>query len=91
MVNKVVIDDIISKMALGKYGAINEAGPTTIVYYVVKFLSGPYTLQEDQTTDEKISKSGELVFKSEYLIIMKAKKLTLSTKLNKTECHHVNP
>ena len=74
MVNKVVINDIISKMALGKYGAINAAGPTTIVYYVVKFLSGPYTLQEDQTTDEKISKSGELIFKSEYLSIMKPKK-----------------
>ena len=74
MVNKVVIDDIISKMALGKYGAINAAGPTTIVYYVVKFLSEPYTLQENQTTDEKISKSGELVFKSEYLSIMKSEK-----------------
>ena len=30
----------------GKYGAINTAESTTIVKYVVKFLLGPYTLQD---------------------------------------------
>ena len=30
----------------GKYGAIYNADPTTMGYYVVKFLSEPYTLQE---------------------------------------------
>ena len=49
MVNKVVLDYIISNIAslvqLYKYGAINAAGPTTIGYYVVKFLFETYTLQ----------------------------------------------
>ena len=47
---KVLIDGISDNMAplaqLGKYGAINAVDPTTMIYYVIKYLSEPYTLQE---------------------------------------------
>ena len=47
MVHKVVLDGISENVAslvqLGKYGAINAADPTTMGYYVIKFLSEPYT------------------------------------------------
>ena len=56
-----------------KYGAINVGYPTTMGYYVIKYLSETYALQEYQTADEKLSKAGELVFKEEYLSIMKEK------------------
>ena len=73
--NKVLIDGISDSIAslaqLGKYGAINAADPTTMGYYVIKYLSEPCTLQEDQATDGQLSKSSEPVFKSEYLTIMK--------------------
>ena len=39
----------------------------------MKYLSEPYTLQLDQTKYGKVSKEGEIVVKSEYLSIMKAK------------------
>ena len=76
-VHKLVLDGISNNMAslvqLGKYGSINTADPTTMGYYVIEFLSVPYTLQEDQTTYGQFSKSGELVVKSEYHIILKSK------------------
>ena len=76
-VYKVVRDVIIETMAflvqLGKYGATNSAYPTKMVYYVIKYLSEPYTLQEHQTTYRKVIKSGELVVKPEYLSIFKEK------------------
>ena len=62
-----------SLVQLRKCGAINAAYPTTMSYYVIKCLSEPYTLKEDQTIDGKVSRSGELVVKSEHLCIMKAK------------------
>ena len=43
-----------------------------MVYYVVKFLSGPYTLQDYKTVDKKVIKSGELIVKDKYLSIIKA-------------------
>ena len=42
-------------------------------YYVIKYLYEPYTLKEDQTTYGQVSKSGELVVKSQYLSIIKTK------------------
>ena len=49
VVYKVVLDGISENMAslvqLGKFSAINEADPTTMIYYVINILSEPYTLQ----------------------------------------------
>ena len=53
--------DVISKhlaslLHLGKYGDTNSVEPTTMGYYVIKYLYVPYTLQEEQTIDGKVSK-----------------------------------
>ena len=52
-VHKVVMygisDNMASLIQLEKFGAINALYPTTMGYYVIKFLSEPYTLQEDHT------------------------------------------
>ena len=75
--HKVVVYGISDNMAslaqLCKYGAINEADPITMGYYGIKYLSEPYTFQEDQTTAEKVSKEGETLVKDEYLSLMKPK------------------
>ena len=48
-VHKIVLDVISDNMEylvqLGKYGAINASDPTTMGYYVIYYLSKPYTLQ----------------------------------------------
>ena len=76
-VHKVVLDCISYNMAslaqFGRCGAINAADPTTMEYYVIKYLSEPYILKEDQTTGSKLSEEGEPVVKDEYLSIMKSK------------------
>ena len=56
-----ISDNMASIVQLGKYGAINAADLTTMVYYVIKYLSGPYTLHEYQTTHGQVSKASELV------------------------------
>ena len=43
-------------------------------YYVIEYLSEPYTLQEDQTIYGKLMSAGELLVISEYLSIMKPEK-----------------
>ena len=63
----------------GKYGATNSEDPTTLGYYVVKYVSDNFTLQEDITNDGKVSNPGELLVKAKYPIIMKEKKLVLET------------
>ena len=93
--NKVVLDGISYNMTslvqLGKYGAINAVDLTTTRYYLIKYLSEPYTLQEDQAIYGKLSKESELVAKVEYFSILNKKsKLVLSTSRNKSECHHAN-
>ena len=60
-----------SIVQLGKYGAINAANPTKMGYYVIKYLSEPYTLQEDQTIYGQLSKAVDILVKSEYLSITK--------------------
>ena len=72
-----------SIVQLGKYGAINAEYTTTMGYYVRKYLSEPYIIQEYQTTDGKVSKAVELVLKSEYISYIKLKKLVLTTSRNK--------
>ena len=75
--HKAVIDgiseNVVSIVQLGKYGAIHAADPTTMGYYVIKYLSEPYTLQEYQTTDGWVSNTCELSAKYEYLSIMESK------------------
>ena len=53
-----------------KYGAINIRDTSTMGYYVIKFMSEPYTLQEEIMCDGKISTSSELVVKSQYMKCM---------------------
>ena len=53
-----------------QYGSINTIDTTTIGYYVIKSMSEPYTLQEEKICDGKISTSGELVLKYQYMKCM---------------------
>ena len=46
-----IVDDMSSLLQTGKYGAINAAYPTTMVYYVVKYVYDSFALQEDMTTE----------------------------------------
>ena len=76
-VNKVVLDGISANMSslvqTGKYGAINAADPTKLGYYVVKYVSDTFILQEQIIPDGKVIKAGEMVGRSEYLSIIKDK------------------
>ena len=69
---QVVIDEISENMASLvqsiKYGATNTTDTSKIGYYVIKFVSEPYTLQDKTTCDGQISSAYELVFKAQYLI-----------------------
>ena len=74
--HKVLLDGISDKMSAlvqnGKYGAINTVDPTTIGYYIVKFLSGTCILQDDKKIDMQVIKAGELIPKADCLSILKA-------------------
>ena len=52
------------------YGAINTTDTSTNVFYVIMFISGAYTLQENTKIDGKITTSGELVVKAQYFCSM---------------------
>ena len=69
VVHKVVIYVISENMAslvkLGKYGTTNTADSTTMVYYVMKYLYEPCTLQEDQIIYVQVSKAYGIILKSE--------------------------
>ena len=60
--HQVALDGISDNMAAlvqtGQYDDINTTDTTTMTYYVIKFLSESYTLQEDTMCDGKISNSG---------------------------------
>ena len=56
-----------------KYGAINTTDTSTMRYYVIKFVSKVYTLQDDTIFDRKMSSAGELVVKTKYLSCMQEK------------------
>ena len=62
-----------SLVQLVKCGAINAKDPNKMIYYVIQYLSEPYTLREDQAIDVKVSKTGAIVVKDEYLSSMKSK------------------
>ena len=76
-VHTVVLDGLSENTAYlvqpGKCGNINAADLTTMDCYVIKYLSEPYTLKEDQTTDVQLSKPGENLVKAEYLSTTKSK------------------
>ena len=48
----------------GKNGVINTADPPKMGYYVVNFLSEPYTLQYNKKVYNKVTKAGEHIVKS---------------------------
>ena len=48
----------------GKYGAINNADPTTMGYYAVKLTSEPYTLQDDKIVENHVIKRDEFILKT---------------------------
>ena len=54
-----------SLVKLGKYGTTNTADSTTMVYYVMKYLYEPCTLQEDQIIYVQVSKAYGIILKSE--------------------------
>ena len=66
-----VFDGISDKMdslgQSGKYGTINTTDTSTMGYYVIKFVSEAYTLQEDTTYNRQIFSAGQLLVKAQYL------------------------
>ena len=73
-IHQVVIDGISDNMASlfqsDKYVAIDTADTTNNGYYVIKFISEAYTLQNNTTIDGQIITTGELVVKAHYLCSM---------------------
>ena len=53
-----ISDNTASLVQLGKYGDINAADQTTMGYYVIKYISELYTLQEYQNTYGQVIKAG---------------------------------
>ena len=58
----------------GNCGDMNTTDTTKMGYYVIKFVSEAYNLKNDTTCNGKISSSGELVVKAQYLSYMQEKK-----------------
>ena len=61
-----------SLVRYSKYGAMNTTDTETLVFYVVKYVTDKYTLQEENTCDGKISTAGELMIKYQYMSCMKS-------------------
>ena len=47
-----------SLVQYGKYGAIKTTDTSRMGYYIIKFVSEAYTLQEDTTHDRQIISAG---------------------------------
>ena len=73
-INQVGLDGISDNMESlvqpGKYGAINKADTTKNGFYVIKFISEAYTLQNNTQIDGQIISAGELVVNTQYLCSM---------------------
>ena len=73
-IHKVFIDGISENMASlvksGMYDAITTYYTTTNGFYVIKFLSESYTIQNNTTTDGQVISTDKLVFKAQYLCFM---------------------
>ena len=50
----------------GKYDDIDNYDSSFHGYYIIKFSSSPYTLQEDLSIDRQVISSGEMVCKGTY-------------------------
>ena len=50
----------------GKYGAVDDDNYSCRGYYIIKFSSYPYTLQEGLSIDGKAIYSGEMVCEGTY-------------------------
>ena len=59
----VIRDNVVSLSQSGKYGVVNTADTTTNGFYVIKFVSESYTLQNNTKIDGKFISTVELVFK----------------------------
>ena len=83
-VHKVVLygtgDNMASLVHWCKYGAISSVDLTTTGQYVIKYLSEPYKLQENQTMYAKVINACALVVKAEYLSIMKSKTIGIGNR-----------
>ena len=66
--NKVVLDGISDNISAlvhnRKYGAINTAYSTTVVYYVVNLLFEAYMLQYNKAVEKQVIKSVEIILKA---------------------------
>ena len=58
---------MVSLVQYGKYGNINTSDTTTNLYYVNKFISDAYTLQNNTAIEGQIISAFELVVKAQYL------------------------
>ena len=54
----------------GKYGVLNTSDTIINVFYVIKFISEAYTLQNNTTIYGKIIPIGELVVEAQYFWYM---------------------
>ena len=65
-INQVVLNVISENMTSldksSKYGATNTTDITTMGYYLIRFVSETYNLQDDTTCDRQISAAGEIFF-----------------------------
>ena len=62
-----ISDNMASLVQYGKYDSINTSVTRTSGYYVIKFISEAYTLQNNTKIDGKMISAGELVIKAQYL------------------------
>ena len=62
-----ISDNMYSLVQSGKYGSIKTADTITNGFYVIKFISESYRLQNNTRIDGKIISAGELVFQAQYI------------------------
>ena len=55
----------------GEYGQVNTVDPTKPGYYVIKFISEPYTLQGNKLVNKEVINACEIIVNGVYLIAMK--------------------
>jgi hypothetical protein len=70
-IHRTILSSIASNIAATiterSYGAVNTIDPNTQGFYIVKFMSTPYSLQQDMNVNGDCISSGELVCDAEYL------------------------
>ena len=78
---KVALDGISYNMAsldkFGKYGTMNTIDTSTTGYYLTKFFSEAYTLQEDTTYNRLIILVGKIVLKTQYISCMQENPISI--------------